>query len=108
MIAEAHEPTLFDPVARTSDPLSSYQAGERAHKTSRYKNLMKAILRTVQQYPGNTSAEIAAILQVDRHATARRLPELARRGLVYRGAERVCRVTHSRCLTWWPGSNRKY
>ncbi len=49
-----------------------------------------------------TSRELAAIAEMDRHLVARRLPDLAREGLVVRCAVRECResYSHAKAVTW--------
>ncbi len=88
-----------EPIAHRADPVTSYQAGERFHKT-KLKGQMKLVLMGVQRWPGKTSAELGKLIGIDRHAAARRLPGLQRRGLVKKGRERFCTVCRSVCVTW--------
>jgi len=61
--------TLFDlPHSRTSDPLSSYVAGDRHHLSGKAESHRQQILE----------------MGMDRHEVARRLPEMARKGLIMR------------------------
>jgi hypothetical protein len=92
---------LAEPVAHRADPLTSYQAGERFYRT-KLKGQMRLVLMGVQRWPGTTSAELGKLVGIDRHAAARRLPGLQRRGLVKKGRERFCTVCRSTCVTWWP------
>lgn len=65
-----------------------------------------AVLRLVRARPGMTSAELGQIADMlggdGRFICARRLPELARMGLVVRGAARKCAVNGTKAITWWP------
>lgn len=58
----------------------------------------------IKKAPGRTSAEIAKGLKGDYHfwrtATARRLVELERSGLISRNTKRECKVTQRSCWTW--------
>jgi uncharacterized membrane protein len=64
---------------------------------------MQAILRTVHQHQGFTSAEISRIMGTGRHSLARRLANLERRGLIKSGRRpKWCTVCRCYCLSWWP------
>lgn len=100
------------PRAANADPETSHAAAE-AVKTSGALGLQQQVVRdAVRRWPGLTSAELAQQLALMRSGTrdvwrehrpyvARRLPELAPMYVVRRDA-RVCRVTGSTCVTWWP------
>lgn len=92
---------LAEPVAHRADPVTSYLAGERFHRT-KLKGQMKLVLMGVQRWPGRTSAELGKLIGIDRHAAARRLPGLQRRGLVRKGPARFCTACRSTCVTWFP------
>ena len=94
------EKTFDRPLAHRHDPTSSYAAGDRALKSGRVKGQTQAVLEALREYSGRTSAELADIMNISRYDTARRLPVLARRGFVVRGAERMCRVCRCPCVTW--------
>lgn len=90
--------------ARNSDPISSHEAaraiiatGDRAHQ----QHLAYAAVRA---YPGRTSLELAALSGQDRYRLARRLPELAERGLVTQGPKRRCTASARglNAVTWEP------
>lgn len=89
------------PLAHRGDEISSYRAGDRAVRSGRVRGQMRAILQTVRQHQGLTSAELARVMGTDRHEPARRLAALERRGLVKRGRLRTCETCKSLCLTWW-------
>jgi len=106
MTGKIPEKLLFDQsLARSSDPLSSFIAGERARRSRKCQNLLQMILRAVRSHPGLTSAEIGKLLEIDRHDAARRLPHLMHRGVIIQGKQRICRVCGSRCVTWWLAEN---
>ena len=80
---------------RRSDPHTSALAARMvsAHQT-------KSVLMFLIDNPNSTSAELAKVMRVDRHMTARRLPELARSGLAERGTPRKCTANGTMAITW--------
>lgn len=89
--------------ARRSDPDSSHQAADAAERSGLARQQREQVLALVRAYPGRTSAELAALSpNLNRYQVARRLPELAERGLVRRGPPRTCCATGSACITWIP------
>lgn len=92
------QPSLWDrpPRARRRDPLSSHAAADRAEASGAIGRQAQRVLDALRATPGLTSAELAARHGIDRYAAARRLPELAARGLVRR--EEV----GAREVKWWP------
>lgn len=84
--AVPHQPGLFDRSARaaTRDPLSSHRVADDLERSGRGARQAALVLDLVRRTPGLTSGELAARHGVDRHLVARRLPELAQRGLVRR------------------------
>lgn len=89
--------------ARRLDPTTSHDAafrversGKAADQRTRCLDALKRIGRAA------TSAELARAMGVDRHVTARRLPELRDGGLVRQGEKRECEVLGTECLTWEP------
>jgi predicted HTH transcriptional regulator len=76
---------LWDiPHSRTSDPLSSYVAGDRHHLSGKAESHRQQILEFMRGKRPMTSKQIALEMGMDRHEVARRLPEMARKGLVMR------------------------
>jgi hypothetical protein len=63
------------------------------------------VLQRVRALPGLTSAEIARVMRVSRYIPGRRLPDLAREGLVVRGPVRECEAHGGPAVTWWPAPN---
>jgi CRP-like cAMP-binding protein len=92
-------------LAHAGDPISSYRAGHRILMSGRLRGQMQMVLKAVQQNPGRTSAELAMILNMDRHQPARRLANLARRGLIRRGSLKMCKVCQTLCLSWYPAQH---
>jgi hypothetical protein len=89
--------------ARRTDPVTSHEAAARAEQTiARAHRIM--CLREVQINPGQTSAEIAESIGLDRYQVARRLPELADCDppQIMRGRSRTCSVKGTRAITWEP------
>jgi hypothetical protein len=102
---------LFDipksqPLARWSDPVTSYVAGERFARSGKLKGQMLLVLLALRKWPNKTSAELARLAGLDRYAVARRLPNLSARGLAVRGPARRCSVTHAECITWLPAESK--
>jgi hypothetical protein len=82
------EKSFDQPLAHRANPLSSYQAGDRVLKSDKIRGQMKLCLLGVRRWPGKTSAELAVLIGLNRHDTARRLPSLEHRGLVKKGPSR--------------------
>ncbi len=97
-------PSLFDlPLpAANADPVTSHEAAAEMTKCGARAAQMAAVLAAVKAHPGRTSAELARISGIDRHAIARRLPDLERMRQVERGEARVCTasVKKLRAVTW--------
>lgn len=99
-----HQPPEISPplfAARATDPHSSHAAAEEIESSGiagRHRSLVYAEVRI---RPGLTSDELAAKLGMDRHAVARRLPELERMGHIRRGEERKSSVGGRAGVTWF-------
>ena len=87
--------------ARASDPATSHQAAATVETNGNAAFQRQLVLDAVRANPGSTSAEIAMMAGIDRHAAARRLPELRRAGILANGENRVCRVCGLSSMTWW-------
>ena len=101
-LGSGFEKTFNQPLAHRVDPLTSFAAGERFQKSGWLRGQMLLVLLALRKWPGKTSAELAELAGLDRHAVARRLPNLADRGLAERGLERECKVYRTPCITWRP------
>ena len=95
--------TLFldsQPLARSSDPVTSHLAAEKFTKSGKRQSQKQMVLDAVRSFPGRTSAELANLMRVSRYLPARRLPDLKADGLIVVGGMRECRITGERSLTW--------
>lgn len=86
--------------ARRTDPSTSHEAAQAALSSGLIGQQAQAVLHAVQRWPGLTSLELGARMEIDRWAVARRLPELEAAHRVRRGEAR--QVNGRRHLTWWP------
>ena len=108
---------------RHSDPETSHLAANRMDATGTTNRNAKMCLEVVIKHPGWTAAEIAVECGLERHEPSRRLPGLRKVGLVLnwhwnsewanvddeqgtkiarKKFSRICKVTGSRSITWWP------
>jgi len=86
--------------ARVDDPVSSHLAAQDAERGGSASTQRLDVLNEVRRKAGQTSAEIAANLGLERHAPPRRLPELRDAGFVFNGNYKTCSITGRRSLTW--------
>jgi predicted HTH transcriptional regulator len=70
--------------SKRGDPLSSYVAGDRHRLSGKAESHRQQILEFMRGKRPMTSKQIALNMGMDRHEVARRLPEMARKGLVMR------------------------
>jgi predicted ArsR family transcriptional regulator len=87
-------------LTRRTDPATSLSAAREMVRTGKRLKQAQRVLLYVDFVPGETSAEIAEAVGMDRHAVARRLPDLAREGVVVRMPARACRITGRLGVTW--------
>lgn len=59
------------------------------------------VLNAIREWPGRTSAELASIIDMERHEVARRASELIEPGLVRQGERRKCKTNGRAAFTWW-------
>jgi len=97
-------PLFTQPLARSRklDPETSAEAAERVERNGTAAGQRQNVLAAVNTHPGMTSAEIAELLGMERHAPARRLPELRDAGLLRMGEKRKCTVAGTMAMTWEP------
>jgi predicted ArsR family transcriptional regulator len=88
--------------SRSNDPLSSALAADAIERSGVAAAHRRLCLAQVQAHPGQTAAEIARAVGLERHAPSRRLPELRAAGLVVNGPTRTCAVKGRCSLTWYP------
>ena len=91
-------------LARNTDPISSYLAGEHMIATGKQAFQQAQAIAAVRAFPGLTSFELAMASGHDRYMLARRLPECARKlnSTICNGEIRACRITNRQAMTWWP------
>lgn len=89
-------------LTRTDDPATSREAAALMDATGTAAKHAAACLAEVRRLPGQTAAEIAKAIGLERHEPSRRLPELRTAGQVRNGTSRVCTVVGHRSMTWWP------
>ena len=99
-------------LARTSDPLPSHRAAAEMVETGALNAQCTAALERLREYVDQwgespTTAELARTHgEAEFHKYVRiygkRLPDLAQRGSVVRGRERVCKVSGRKVTTWEP------
>jgi hypothetical protein len=87
------------PRSRRSDPETSHEAAEGVRRSGELGRQQLAVLAAVQRWPGLTSLELGARMEINRWAVARRLPELEPVH-VRKGEPRV--VNGRRHVTWFP------
>jgi hypothetical protein len=85
------------PIARTSDPATSHEAGEAITANGKRDEFTAEALRLVR----SAGPEGICGSEMDEHLR-KRLTELEEAGLVRRGEPRVSKVTKFRNTTWWP------
>lgn len=89
-------------LARATDSGGSHEAAARVVRSGVHQLQKDRTAAGVARHPGMTSMQLAQALGMDRHAVARRLPELAREGRVFRGAKALCPISDITVCTWWP------
>lgn len=89
---------------RKNDPVSSQLAAQELVKSGRFDNQKDMVCDLLRTFNKNgicpTSAEIAALTELDRYVPSRRLPDLEKEGRVTRLKTRMCNVTKKYCVTW--------
>lgn len=93
------------PRAAVADPPTSAASAETLERTGKLRIQCAETLAALQSWwrehgTAPTSHELADGDAVARYQHARRLPDLARLGLVLRGPERECAITGRRSVTW--------
>ena len=88
--------------SRRTDPITSRIAASEAESSGRAASQRAICLARVNSHPGQTAAEIAVSVGLERHAPSRRLPELREAGMIVNGRSRMCSVTGRLSLTWFP------
>ena len=86
---------------RTNDPDTSRDAAESLVTSGRLNAQCERVLRLLKAHNGCTSAELAHQTDTDRSMIARRLPDLEKRGLVYKGETRKCEINGTNAKPWF-------
>jgi len=91
-------------LARRTDPDTSHQAAIQFVVVGKHAKQMAEVLNTLRRINASgvvvTSAELAAYMETDRYVTARRLPDLRKRGLVEQCQKTTCTVSNTQAVTW--------
>jgi CRP-like cAMP-binding protein len=93
---------MITTLTRATDPRTSLEAAILMDATGTATKHRIACLAEVRRLPGQTAAEIAKAIGLERHEPSRRLPELRTAGDVRNGLSRICTVQGHRSMTWWP------
>ena len=95
-----------EPLARNTDPATSHLA---AHEMGvDLAGLRRRVYKLVQDHPGKIARELSVIAgDNDARTINRRLGEVEKLGLIYRGVERRCKITGRLCATWFPSTGGK-
>lgn len=100
-LARHREGLIADlPRSRATDPITSAEAGDAIRASGELGRQQRAVLEAVRRWPGLTSLELGARMDINRWAVARRLPEIETAGKIRRGEARV--VNGRRHVTWYP------
>ena len=89
-------------LARATDPGSSHSAAADLVASGKLRAQRSVTEAAVKRHPGQSSLRLAELTGLDRHMLARRLPELAREGRIWRGPSAPCGTTDKPACTWWP------
>lgn len=89
-------------LARITDPSGSHDASDLLVRSGGHAAQKERTAAAVHRHPGMTSMQLAHATGMDRYMVARRLPDLARDGRVFRGAKTLCPISNITVCTWWP------
>lgn len=96
---------LEDRLSRKNDPVTSHIAAQDIVSSGvfeRQKDIVYDFLIEKNMEGINpTSAELAAMGNMDRYTPSRRLPDLEKEGKVKKMSPRTCTVTKKKCVTWF-------
>jgi len=97
-----------DPLARNTDPATSHLAAQEIESEGKLAGLRRRAFELVRNNKGKIARELSEIAgDSDARTINRRLGEVEKAGLIYRGKERRCKVTGRMCATWWPTIPKK-
>lgn len=102
------DPTYDVPLSRAADPSTSKDAAAYMVSSGKISENQAKVLAALVEHPASTHAELAQYAGLDESEPARRLPELARKGLVFapngtngKRISRKCTVKGTECGLWW-------
>lgn len=84
--------------ARKTDPVSSHEAAQ-SNAAIRHIQVYE-VVKWLGMHPGSTTAEIAAVSELDRHMVGRRMPDAEASGFVYRAGFRKCSQSNRSAQVW--------
>jgi len=92
---------VMNPVAKTNDPSTSWDAGETFKAKGKHLYHYQLIASVMSPDAILTSAEISLLTpDLDRYQIARRLPEMEQENIVERCDKTWCSVVDSNCVGW--------
>lgn len=89
-------------LARSTDSSGSHDAAAHLVGSGVHAAQKDRTASAVHRHPGMTSMQLARETGMDRYVVARRLPDLAKEGRVFRGAKALCPISNITVCTWWP------
>jgi hypothetical protein len=94
--------TLFPPVSRNTDPISSKLAELEINQTGQRLKHIQLALRLVILHPARTTRELANFCPDDmnHYQLAKRLSDLKNMGKIQQGPARICSVGGRKSVTW--------
>lgn len=92
--------TTLPPAYHRNDPETSEEAATLITESGKRQKHIDLVVSAVARYPGCGSAQLAAIIGMDRHEVARRLPDALKQGRVHQG-DRVV-YEGRKHVSWWP------
>lgn len=90
---------LRNPIARTTDPLTSHEAAAELTRSGRRGTQAEQVLAVVRRWSGLTAGEIGEISGLGHVPAQRRLSDLERAGHIEKGEPRS--FNGRRQVTWW-------
>ena len=92
----------YPPASHSTDPETSRLAEAEVTNNGKRGAQCEKVRELVEQYPGHTSLELAAVQNhLDRYQISRRLSDLEDADVVRKGLARACRVGRRQMVTWW-------
>lgn len=92
-----------NPIARTSDPVTSHDAAAQVTDGGERQRMMRVAADGLLLWPGLTAKELEAKLGYSDGAIRKRLNDLRLKGEAHTGPARKCTLTGKLAMTWHPG-----